>query len=119
MNAPAIIIGEQCRYCRKWFPKGDFVRFGPARNMARCLKCHENHLLALDVLGDKAQPMECAFCHVPWATLCERHPGEQVPMAIHSVDGTYLMACKACDERIVILTAHLYKGTPLAAERKL
>lgn len=86
--------------------------------MARCLQCEERHLAALDVLAGN-QPKECGFCKVTWEQLAERHPGENVPMVVHYVEGTYVLACKACDVQVVQLTRDIFKGTKFAQLRKL
>jgi hypothetical protein len=114
MDAPAIIVGRQCRYCRKWYPKGDFVLFGPG--LERCPKCQERHLIALDALAGNP-PKECAFCHITFEKLSDKHPGERVPMVVHMIDGTYMLACQVCDIKITELTRHLFKGTMFGKAR--
>lgn len=113
---PAVMIGEECRYCHKWTNPGDLIRFGVG--LSRCLQCQERHLAALDVMAGKT-PAECAFCKLSWSDLCEQFPGEHVPMVVHYLDGTYVLACQKCDVVITQLTRDLFKGTRFGAERRL
>ena len=127
IEAPAVLITEQCAYCLHWYPKGDFIAFGPDERggirgrgiIRRCPKCTENHRAALDAMDGKF-PKECGFCNKNWQRLSEENPADpKVHMAIIDCQGTYILACKACEMTYVRLVKERYRGTQFGAQLKL
>jgi hypothetical protein len=115
-HAPGFLIGVRCHYCSRFVAPGGAVHFG--ESMVRCLRCHENHLAALEVLaGDP--PRGCGECRVTFEELKLRTRGAEVSMFLHMKDGIYQLLCGACDRVYVAKRVDLYGPTQFGKSRGL
>lgn len=117
MSTPAISFRERCHYCSHFYPIQDIVVF--AGGLMRCLKCHEKHLAALEVLAGKPVTA-CGECGITFEQLAEMSDGQHVPMYVHAKDGLYQVLCLRCDAVYVQKRKDLYGPTAFGYhERKL
>jgi hypothetical protein len=116
--SPALIIGDQCPYCRKFRSPRDILH--QPGGVKICTECQQRHQEALHVVATGNFLGECSECHMKYEELkAQGRVGPQSQVAVHFENGRYRAMCLVCDRAYVRKRRELYGNTEFGQAMKL
>ena len=106
----------RCNWCSREQPSGDLLHLSSGQAM--CLRCHEWHGHALQVLSG-AIPRGCQECGLSTDQLAALTSGPATRMFVVPKDGIYQLLCATCKDRYCRKRSDLYRATQFGQEMKL
>jgi hypothetical protein len=105
-----------CHFCSRQLPPFRVYQLGPAECLSQtiCDDCLTWHNRAIALLAGEAIS-GCQGCGASWQTLCDREPGQRVPLYVVPRDGVYQVLCAACLVTYVPKRRDLYGRTAFGA----
>lgn len=111
----AIVIGERCHYCSKFFPPADLIRFG--ESMVRCRNCDQSHVEAMEALATGKCPDQCGECRESCESIQARTG--RATLYLHWKDGIYQFLCAKCSAKYAGQRKDIYGPTRFGHEQKI